>query len=194
MSKYTFLILALLVVACNRPTKTEVPGVESQVSEATKAIFPHSPEFKTTVLHGEEYFKDRKLCTSCHAFDYSGGSAKVSCYGCHTYPHKAKWAIPHNHGQMYTYEGNACLRCHEENGHMQTAHPDQFVSCSSCHTLIPHSEDLTNGDHAALAGTYQGKCTVCHTDQKRLMPNLDPDGCYSCHDKDQLPRVQWQKP
>lgn len=201
MRIYYLLLSALFILgACNKPTKIITMGTESQVSEATKAIFPHTPEFKTTRLHGEVFFQDRGLCANCH--EVSGTSARVSCHNCHPYPHKVKWTLPENHGQSYVKELSRkeedlkdgeisvkCLQCHAENGSLATKFPENFVSCGSCHTPMPHTSDFMNGDHGDLARTYKGKCTVCHTDQKRLMP--DPQGCYACHSVDHVPTVQF---
>ena len=163
--------------------------------------FPHTEQFKKKT-HGEAYLGNRKLCTTCHGSDYQGGNLKIACTGCHSYPHTLKWAMPVHHGKAYVEtlnlkeEENACLKCHGESSEFKEKHPQHFVSCATCHTSIPHTEDFVYGGHDIEARTYAGKCTICHTDLKRLLPNLTA-GCLECHDDNgegKRPIVKWMVP
>ena len=177
-------------------------GGNAEVScQTCHGVFPHTDEFKTTTLHGAEYFKNKTTCTQCHGTDYSGGDSNKSCKECHRYPHPPKWTLPQNHGAQYLEVSNirngySCFMCHGEKDSLKERHPEEFVSCGTCHPLIPHDEEFKygGGAHRKMARTYQGQCTLCHTDLKRLMPEMGEDGCYSCHDAGTLPIVHWEKP
>ncbi|OGQ17254.1 MAG: hypothetical protein A3B70_06710 [Deltaproteobacteria bacterium RIFCSPHIGHO2_02_FULL_40_11] len=180
--------------------------VEVACRKCHGGVFPHTESFKKED-HGGKYLENRSLCTLCHGFDYKGGNSKVACVGCHSYPHPKKWAFQDNHGGAYVNtldpkvaeekQKSSCLHCHGEDSlfkqKFEEKYPGTFVSCGTCHTPIPHSEDFTYGDHDVLARTYAGKCTLCHTGLKRLLPSLD-NGCYDCHDEDKLPIMKWVKP
>ncbi|MBI3018631.1 MAG: hypothetical protein HYY61_01890, partial [Deltaproteobacteria bacterium] len=87
-----------------------------------------------------------------------------------------------------------CLKCHGEKDSLKERHPKEFVSCETCHPLIPHSQDFMDGPgHVKLAITYEGKCTTCHTDLKRNMPSTGEYGCVYCHDPEEIPIMRWQK-
>ena len=160
-------------------------------------VFPHTDEFKTTTLHGTEYFKNKAVCTTCHGVDYRGGNSKTACNACHSYPHPAKWALPEYHGTEYLKLREKCLTCHGEESSFKKQHPEPFVSCGSCHPLIPHGPSFETGGHASLARTYKGQCTLCHTDYKRLFPNTQAEGCRSssCHGEEGTsPLIKWRTP
>jgi len=192
-----------VLISCTKPTPSGVivqapPGERLASSDAIAKVFPHSEEFKTTFLHGTEFFKDKKVCAQCHGIDFSGGSIKKSCLNCHPYPHQERWAFPSNHGHAFTGgQREACLKCHGEKSAFKGRHPQEFVSCGTCHTSIPHSQNFTeissDEHHLKLAQTYEGKCTLCHTDFKRNMPNLGDDGCYTCHNSNEIPIMKWHK-
>ena len=198
-SKSLILFATILVAACNKPTPTTITGETlgrrlAQPEEVAK-VFPHTEEFKTTFLHGTEFLKDKKVCAQCHGIDFAGGSINKSCLNCHPYPHQPRWAFPTNHGRVFTSanQREACLKCHGEKSAFKERHSQEFVSCGTCHTPIPHSQDFMEGgeEHSTLAKTYEGKCTSCHTDLKRNMPSTGEDGCYMCHSEGQIPIMQW---
>jgi len=179
----------------------ELDGGSAEVAcNSCHGIFPHTTEFKTTTTHGTEYFKNKLSCTQCHGVDYKGGDSNISCKKCHPYPHEAKWTLPTNHGATYLETSDTtktCAKCHGEENSLKERHPEEFISCGTCHPKIPHDEDFkypsdATGEHATMARTYKGQCTLCHSDYKRLMPEMGEDGCYSCHDQGKLPTVHWE--
>ncbi len=193
-----FLGVAIAVTSCTKPTPpaaviVQAPGERLASSDAVAKVFPHTEEFKTTFLHGTEFFKDRKVCAQCHGIDFAGGSIDKSCLNCHPYPHQAKWAFPSNHGHAFTGgQKEACLKCHGEKSPFKERHPQEFVSCGTCHVRLPHSQNfIEGGGHWRAAKTYEGKCTACHTDFKRNMPSVGEQGCASCHDPFVLV-IEWQ--
>ena len=203
MKKETWMFFSLatmVVLSCTKPTPppvtVETPGTRLASTDAVAKVFPHSQKFKTTFLHGTEFFKDKKVCAQCHGIDFAGGSINKSCMNCHPYPHQPRWAFPSNHGHTFTGgQREACLKCHGEKSAFKERHAQEFVSCGTCHPLLPHSQDFMEGgdDHYKLAKTYEGKCTTCHTDLKRNMPSMGEDGCYMCHSTDEIPIMKWQK-
>ncbi|MBI2609262.1 MAG: hypothetical protein HYW47_06665 [Deltaproteobacteria bacterium] len=195
--KIITIMCALSLWSCTKPTKTILQiGTERGIDES-KVQISHTDEFRRTNAHGHEYFKNRALCAECHGHSFEGGKAEVSCKDCHDYPHPHKWALPENHGKAYLEsippsgedEGNPslCLKCHGRNSHLKEVNPEEFVSCSTCHAPIPHTWSL----HGKYARRYLGKCTICHKDQKRLMPNYEGNGCYGCHKPGTTPTMQF---
>ncbi len=203
-----FPLFVLLIAGCTKPTRNISQADNGRTMGSNKFQLPHTGEFKSSNIHAPEYFKNRNICAECHGHDFEGGGAEKSCKDCHNYPHPHKWALPVNHGTAYLAsippkgedekKPSSCLVCHGENSHLKATNPEEFVSCSSCHTSIPHTEDFKYGDksinHSSLARTYEGKCTQCHTDLTRLLPNWD-GGCKDCHDEpDTIPITKWELP
>lgn len=160
-------------------------------------VFDHFGEAKSRdteyrdFQHGVAYYKDPTGCAFCHGGKFEGKNSAPTCRKCHDYPHPAGWAVPLIHGQVFlekrakeTSKIN-CDQCHAENSDFKSRHPEQFVACTQCHPAMPHQnmEDWVLGGHAEVAATYEGKCLSCHTDMKRLMPNIS-NGCKNsdCHD------------
>ena len=183
---------------CNRPTSMPdnvhpfQPASSSETRPTPQIPDPHDTEFKTTFLHGVAYFKDEQSCQTCHGVDFSGGLSNTACTKCHPYPHPLKWSFPKNHGETYAQKQKACLICHTLKSAFHIRHPQKFVSCGQCHTQIPHTADFQEGDHADLAKTYEGKCTQCHTDLRKYLPNQEGEGCRGCHDEDEKPILRWR--
>ncbi|MCC6278702.1 MAG: hypothetical protein IT289_12370 [Oligoflexia bacterium] len=169
------LVIVVLVTvwsACNKSTSSKTP--ENPVSDTNVAaakIYPHNDEFKAN--HGSHFKEDRMLCARCHGSRFDGGQSKVSCATCHaSYPHHEAWAVPQNHGAEFVKlsadERAACLKCHG------AEKPTSGISCNHCHKAFPHGDT-----HGEWAVTFDGKCAVCHTDFKRMLPE---GGCAGCHE------------
>lgn len=203
-----FLILVALLVVALFLTRHLFLRPTGEVSRIPSAV--HTAEFKTTHLHGVEFFRDKKICAQCHGVFFDGGSANVRCASCHDYPHTVKWALPENHGGSYRKKGleegapgNGCLDCHGEGSKFKERHPKIFVACNSCHEAFPHG-DLgeflgEHTDNAGIAKTYKGQCTLCHkalgetlSKNKEIM-ELVGHGCYTCHDEPEKPTAGWVK-
>lgn len=177
--------------------------------------YPHAAEFKAGLGHGRAFFADPTSCARCHqiqplpphagpavaATPTSGPGSGSFCLKCHEYPHPSQWQLPANHGSKFLQDRDAkqpqaaltCLGCHGEQSAFKSRHAGKHVSCATCHPAMPHPEGF-GYDHAKVARTYAGNCTACHTDLKRLMPNMGGDGCYSCHESTQVPGVRWMNP
>lgn len=210
--------------SCKKCHGEKLDGARTQVScNSCHSAYPHPANFASLPSgkgHGAEFLKDKAQCLTCHSGS-SGDSQKVEksapkCQTCHQYPHNthdsaasAQWHKPENHGDAYikAQDKSSCLKCHGEESAFKKNHPTNFVSCSSCHALLPHPEGF-NYDHKESAHGYgQGPdrstrafCTACHYDLKRLMkPNESGEqkGCLECHDLENLgerPRVKWVAP
>jgi hypothetical protein len=168
------------------------------------AVYPHSDLFKSTAAHGASVFaqKGASACLTCHALEMEGPGAKPeipSCLKCHTYPHPTGWALPKNHGPAFVQAKHdkkaspalvvGCLDCHGDAGGLKKRHPEQFVSCESCHTNFPHPEgfeDLHQDDTKGVRKAHPEQafsCFHCHTDSKT--GGLS-EGCLTCHSDDTL--------
>ncbi len=201
------IILILFFVACTKLTDGPGTLMKSDTTKTTSAFYPHSKEFKTTSLHGETFLSNRESCVVCHGTDLSGGRAQISCQKCHSYPHSPKWVLPQNHGAAYiaslppsgedVENPSLCLDCHNEKNALHEKRPDVFVSCGSCHLPIPHNLQFKIGEgHAPYAKNYDGECTLCHTNLKRLLPHTNEKGCFSCHKTEigKTPVIRWRAP
>jgi hypothetical protein len=188
--------------SCKACHGNDLSGGSSKVScHRCHEPYPHSEDFKSTYLHGSAYFENRNSCAGCH--DNSQDTSKiVNCTNCHNYPHSRKWALPQNHGSAFvsllgsgaleSTEHPTCLSCHSDSAKLKERQPDHYLSCSSCHILIPHSEEFKGGDHKAEARAPQSNCMGCHTDLRRLLPGTDDTGCYMCHPEAEVPAVRWE--
>ncbi|HBQ22014.1 MAG: hypothetical protein A2Z91_01485 [Deltaproteobacteria bacterium GWA2_38_16] len=177
-----FFVLCM-VISCTKPSKIPKIGTSTDSTVGTAAIFPHTEEFKSTRLHGKEFYGRPNLCKGCHGKDLGGGNVKISCHTCHTSPHEKKWSLPQHHGVEYVKSKEACMDCHSKDG---------FLSCGSCHLEMPHDAEFKI-NHPKIAKDYKGQCTRCHTDYKKLMPNTE-GGCYTskCHSEGTLPIIKWR--
>ena len=181
-------LLVLILAACNKPT-TGGENTSPNRTSSVVNIYPHSEEFKKTLMHGRVYSADKSTCLQCHGNDLKGGTAHVSCTKCHSsYPHPSKWALPEVHGKGFLTLADEkkpeCLKCHTANEKRM-----DVVTCTACHKAYPHTGEFKSGDHVAIAGQYQGHCTSCHTDFKRNMPTME--SCNTCHEGSL--KIQWLK-
>ena len=206
--RFLLVLSALLFIAssCTKLSREPEDMDNQRIEDMAHSVsLSHTSEFRSSRAHGQEYFKNKALCARCHGFDFSGGQSNVACKTCHNYPHAVQWALPKNHGKTYLEslskgvesEDNPsnCLNCHGDRAPLKEENPTHFVSCASCHIQIPHTHDFKGADematHGEVAETYAGKCTQCHTDLKRLLPNIK-EGCLECHDG--VPTVKWEIP
>lgn len=163
---------------------------------------PHTREFSPEFL--------RKRCTECHVtsgwkdqitgkkFDHSktrfpltDKHAEIRCNECHVVKGKQVF-------KFKSAEQKFCIDCHD-NVHTKQFNPKFYSqSCVECHTtktfseIKPFNHDLTA---FALKGEHKKvKCEECHTPtgekfpgksksirNKYLFPNLEKDGCVTCH-------------
>jgi hypothetical protein len=147
-------ISSVLFISCsdlkdNIPAAPEITTHGSGVFDKTASNY-HGKQ----LVESPNNFQD---CKQCHAADYSGGIAKVSCYssGCHPYPtidvHEEGIVDTQStnfHGkfivQKLDWDMRPCGSCHSANYSGGTVSP----SCLTCHTG-------TNGPEA---------CNTCHGD------------------------------
>ncbi|MGA6994272.1 MAG: CxxxxCH/CxxCH domain-containing protein [Candidatus Deferrimicrobiaceae bacterium] len=116
-------------------------------------------------------------CQICHASDFTGGGAGVSCFLCHTPPHPDDWRLFDVYKHTDTDQANAPV-------------------CAQCH-LNGNNSPIGAPSPPAPAGTSPGcfNNTLCHgTDTTHAVPFLAhtgvtedtfndpfPDGCSACH-------------
>lgn len=185
-------------VFCSKPTsppKSVIHGEPTALSPMATRVDPHTPQFKTTFIHGAAYFKEPGTCQKCHLLQSSvGWGTQTACTQCHTYPHPPNWTLPNNHGEAYVRDSSHCLNCHAVKSAFHIRHPSAFVSCGDCHPTVPHAEGFHGKGHADLAKTYEGKCTLCHTHLEKYLPSYPGQGCKFCHEKDETPVMKFRVP
>jgi len=155
--------------------------------------YPHTAEFKTTYTHGVRFFATKKKgCKQCHKETSKEKNDKnaSSCEDCHSFPHNDPDWIQTNHGKVWLGstkpengpDNKKCLTCHSEESGFKSRHPDEWLSCSTCHILVPHSDDFKQGDHlgASEKDDVSNNCLGCHLEFTKNMPNYS-SGCFDCH-------------
>jgi hypothetical protein len=171
---------------------TDLRGGTSKTScYQCHASYPHSDDFKGSRAHGEEFLSlslshSKPIdCFSCHGIKEpkTEKSQATNCLACHAYPHPPAWTEAKNHGAAFVAakDKQACLQCHAQDGDFQKRHPEQFVSCATCHLPMPHSKAFDD-NHTSAGVSHGSSCVGCHQDYKRNTPNLGADGCMTCHD------------
>lgn len=146
----------------------------------------HNHTFKTTVLHGEEYFKYRNdgYCKTCHNSSTSKSLDIPTCFSCHNFPHNTKitkdWAVANRHGRAFIIEKQSkandfkrwvtCLDCHNRAISSQS-NLVKRSKCMICHKLeIPHDQQFVDSmhhdKHSKLASKFLSECKICHLGKK----------------------------
>ncbi|HLD98731.1 MAG TPA: cytochrome c3 family protein [Bdellovibrionota bacterium] len=170
--------------------------------------FTHHESGDDFQAHPDGYFKNPSHCARCHGGNFEGKGGAMSCRDCHNFPHSRRWALASEHGAAYLKDKDSgaslgCLDCHGEKSEFRKERPDEFVSCGSCHPVIPHAEgqagDQENWNkqgHAKVARAYEGQCVNCHTGSKKLMPNFEKgcrtSGCHPSQLKNWEPIMKWE--
>jgi len=146
-------------------------------------------------------------CQICHADDFSGGGAGVSCFLCHTPPHPNSWRTGDTYVHTNTDEGNAsvCAQCHLDGANSPIGAPSPPAPAGTppgcfnstlCHgaSAVPHPVGGTwvttppaaqpHGDDAKAApGSTTGfnYCQVCHGTGTDFAGGSSGVSCYTCH-------------
>ncbi|MFC2074873.1 hypothetical protein ACFLRA_01200 [Bdellovibrionota bacterium] len=194
-----FVVLVLAIAAALPIIKSKIKSdripasvEEDEISLLEEMQPPHSREFLQANLKGRN---SSVLCRTCHPF----------------YPHEQKWSLAASHGRVFmgfipwpdrdqTDQRDTCLKCHGENRRLKTEFPDHFVSCTTCHKSYPHPEGylMQHAEFAGIAYTYEGKCTICHSDLREDLPTTGRACDYPCHrtatNKGLFPLADWDDP
>jgi hypothetical protein len=130
-------------------------------------------------------------CQICHAVDFSGGGAGVSCFLCHTPPHPNSWRTGDTYVHTNTKEGNAsvCAQCHLNGNNSPIGPPSPPAPAGTApgcfNNTLCHADVVPPGTHAtgwldfdntvAFHGTAtQTTCAACH-------PLPGHPTCTTCH-------------
>lgn len=172
-----FAMLGLVNSACNKTTGSPVEN--QQVAKTDKpgaSIYPHDKDFFK--LHGQSYLQNKPQCLSCHGADGAGGTAKISCLGCHAnFPHPRDWVLVKNHSAQFMKDTQSCASCHggdSKGGKSQ-------VSCFSCHANFPHPKGWAVPDQhgkAFAAIADKSSCLACHNPANT---SNFATSCNTCH-------------
>ncbi len=134
--------MVMLLVSCSTSRELSGPcdGDCSVDVHQPGILDPASPNFHAKLLAGDNW--DFPLCATCHGGDFSGGTSKVSCLGCHV-------AGP-----------TACVTCHGA-GPTSLAHPAHAatVACNECHVVPTSWDDDGHLLHDGIAITAPAKVT-----------------------------------
>ncbi len=167
-STWSALILMIFVgVSCVKTNPQREGDQERGGEKKTQTQgYPHSEEFRTTLLHGEHYLQDRQSCTQCH----NGTSQAPVCTSCHqAYPHVDSMI---QHGAQYTSDPQKCKNCHE-------SPKGKSPSCTQCHTY-PHEKEWSNRlNHGAAFLRDSNQCLSCHKSDGKGSKAVK--SCQECH-------------
>ncbi|MFA8342627.1 MAG: hypothetical protein ACEPO8_06590 [Rhodothermaceae bacterium] len=165
--------LLLILVSCS--------DLKENITEPVKRVNIHkegindknSPNF-----HGKltaEQPNKMEFCQSCHAGNFQGGTAKVSCTNCHQSIdlHARNSEISHiNYLRENNWQLGSCKMCHGSNYAGGSASP----TCLTCHNLQDGPENCSTchfdnnlkpatGFHKMHLSATKGldtECSVCH--------------------------------
>jgi hypothetical protein len=145
--------LAVGLLGCNQAKIDLTQQAKVDVSD-----YPHDGKMKDPSYHSSRYAANASLCESCHGADLSGGTANVSCVGCHS---------------LHASKPTTCGKCHSEDKPTQS-HALVSTDCSTCHNystgMFSQLPSLTSSfsasGHANPAGAFSGhgsqSCARCH--------------------------------
>ena len=198
LSFISILCIAIIFYGCSKLqdniTQPQTLSLHSKGNLDTSSV-----NFHGNILHANNFNLD--ACKKCHAADSKGGITKVSCYGCHNYPHQQGYTDTTSinfHGtalKVNNFNTDACSKCHAADFKGGNTN----VSCISCHNY-PHPQGMidstssnfhgkiikTNkfvmvdcqkchGNDFSGNGSNQLNCRNCHTQPE------GPLACNSCH-------------
>jgi predicted CxxxxCH...CXXCH cytochrome family protein len=137
-----WLVVMALIAGCTDERVLSQPCT----ADCTAGIHPAGfPDPASPAFHGRDLERrnwDFALCASCHGADFAGGTAKVSCLGCHR------------------EEPTSCTTCHgtgpTTNAH--AVHAGNNVRCAECHVVPARWDDDGHILHGGVAIT--GPATV----------------------------------
>lgn len=194
------IFITLIVVSCS-DVKDDIAAPPEITTHGSGVFNPTSSDF-----HGKKVAEsNNKLddCKQCHASDFSGGIAKVSCAtsGCHLSinVHKDGITDPASsnfHGKFIADNLNGkmdnCATCHGNNFHGGLASP----TCANCHSTIDvHKDGITNPSSPDFHGNYIAEnlswdmrvCGTCHASD--YSGGIDATSCLNCHTSNNGPEA-----
>lgn len=184
----SILISGLLFFACSDLNQDLVQAPSFQL-HGEGALNPTSQNFHGTLAIN----KTMESCKQCHAFDFSGGTAKVSCAasGCHPTiaVHQKGIINPQSqnfHGKYFaatSSEMETCKQCHAADfSGGQTG-----ANCTVCHSGIEvHQAGIVEVTSAKFHGKFiaannwnLSECSTCH--QANYAGDTVSPSCNTCH-------------
>ena len=140
-------------------------------------------------------------CQICHADDFSGGGAGVSCFLCHTPPHPNGWRSFNVYKHTDTDTGNApvCAQCHLNGANSpvpQPSPPAPAGTSPGCfNSTLCHGADTTPhvlgstwtvpnpSFHGLTAKQDLSFCQTCHGTPGTILfdGGVAPTACSACH-------------
>lgn len=167
--------------------------------------YGHAPGWSSAAAHGTHAkaavsgVDGMGFCTNCHGVDFSGGTAGVSCFGCHnTSPHAVPWLIStgattYLHSTTSSTNAITCGGCHGGGAKLSTPlAPPANAGCFNntlCHGVMGHAPSYPGATHkseALVGGSLAFNCIPCHelTNPAGIYPAAvsgTPPVCSGCH-------------
>jgi len=205
--------ITLVFLACAK-SNSSAPAVNS--------LGQHPADWVDT--HWTAFNQNHASCTPCHG-SYtveadSGGTAQVSCFGCH-HPsgplHPAAWPDPAQHGAgakaapSLTGGFAHCAACHGTSYNTPLSVPgSRTYTCYTCHATAPHPAAPWHGtladgtNHANTDPGNAAECAKCHangantslTHYTTALAGTAP-GCFNntlCHGQNDGHIADWKLP
>jgi predicted CxxxxCH...CXXCH cytochrome family protein len=140
-------------------------------------------------------------CQICHADDFSGGGAGVSCFLCHTPPHPNSWRSFNVYKHTDTDTGNApvCAECHADGANSPIPPPSPPAPAGTSpgcfNSTLCHGADTTPhvlgstwtvpnpSFHGLTAKQDLSFCQTCHGTPGTILfdGGVAPTACSACH-------------
>jgi predicted CxxxxCH...CXXCH cytochrome family protein len=184
-----FTLLFLAIIGCSETTEEITPPKPTHHPEGFGD--PSSPKFHKYVFANHDWGFNLTKCQSCHAADYSGGTANVGCLTCHTNSSGPE-ACNTCHGNFADSNFTAPPNDLEDNSdksfkgvgahyaHVYNNSTSTNVGCFECHKLTDNGKfvhahispppakmefgDFTNPDSSYDVATYDfGNATCSNT-------------------------------
>ena len=175
-------VLASSKASCTGCHGYDLSGGEAGIAcQSCHELYPHDTEW--TVISAEQFHGifianadwSMASCRNCHGSDYQGGTAKVSCSGCHSESGGPE-ACNTCHGSRKNAAPPEDLQGNLEKNAMGVGahqlHMDAFNSCELCHIVPGQLNDAGHLDQTANAevkATWEwnretGRCLkACHS-------------------------------
>ena len=149
---YSILILISITVliSCSKLVDPPPPSAPELSIHNTGILDKSSPNFHGKLVRNNNW--NMNLCIRCHAADYSGGTAEVSCKNCHTQDNGPEacntchgdFSDPNVIAPPRDVDGNTSSDFLGVGAHYQHLYANELgstIECSTCHVVPQHYLD-----------------------------------------------------
>jgi len=170
------------VAGCSSPNNQSSSGFDSTAGRHVSGWAAHA-------MHGTAA-KTQPIgfstCQECHADDFSGGIAQISCFNCHggSGPHPTSWITgTYTHTDTNTGNASVCALCHANGANSPIAPPSLPAPAGSApgcfNNTLCHAEPACGSCHGIPpSGSIFPNVAGSHTPHMNVNTSI---GCATCH-------------